>query len=160
MAISIAILLTISMGTSMILIPKASAHSPPWTEQSYAYVVGSPNPVGVGQVLQIYMWIDTPLGAVAGNDVRRANYMLTITAPDGTVTKQTWATVSDPTGIQSISILPMKPETTHSHLAILGKLTFGTPQILRTFQQLLLDFYHHTTFIMAIFTRRQRTNTI
>ena len=48
-AISIVILLTISMAASMILIPTANAHSPPWQIPTYAYVTAGPTPIGVGQ---------------------------------------------------------------------------------------------------------------
>ncbi len=55
---------------------------------SYAYLIVEPNPVGVGQTTYIAMIVDVPLpGASEANDIRRHNYQLTITAPDGT-TKQ------------------------------------------------------------------------
>jgi hypothetical protein len=104
-AIAIAVLLMLSMTASTILIASTSAHSPPWTIISYAYLTAAPNPVGVGQSVGIYMWVDTVLpGSSASpptpNDIRRSGYSLTITAPDGTATTQTWATVSDTTGIE------------------------------------------------------------
>ncbi len=115
MAILIAIFLTISMSASIILIPNATAHSPPWTYISWAYLTVAPNPVGIGQQVGVYMWVDHAMpgasqslqsagvgGETSGisNGIRRMGYQLTITAPDGTVSKQTWAVVSDSTGIQ------------------------------------------------------------
>jgi len=117
MAIIIALLLTLSIAASMTtIIPAASAHSPPWTYISWAYLTVAPNPVGIGQQVGVYMWVDHALpgasmsgssldqvgGATSGvsNGIRRENYQLTITAPDGKVTEQTWAIVTDPTGIQ------------------------------------------------------------
>ena len=84
MAILIISILMISMSASMILTPTANAHTPAWTIVSYAYLVASPNPVGIGQTTAIVMWIDTPMvGATVTNDVRRHDYTLTITKPDG-----------------------------------------------------------------------------
>ncbi len=107
MAILIALFLSISMSASMILIPTTSAHSPAWTIVSYAYIAVAPNPVGVGQTVEVAMWVDAPMiGAALGNPVRRSGYMLTITAPDGTNTTENWATCNDPTGIQSYLYTP------------------------------------------------------
>lgn len=75
--------------------------------KSYAFLAVEPDPVGVGQTTYIAMWIDTPLpGASESNDIRKHNYQLTITAPDGTVQTQSWAVVADTTGIQATSFTP------------------------------------------------------
>src|SRR5208337_5299576 len=106
MAILIAVILTFSMTASMTLIPSANAHSPAWKIPTYAYINAAPNPIGVGQTLLVYMWLDMVFGAAGGtvattgtngytasaallsNDYRFHNYELTIKAPDGTVTTQ------------------------------------------------------------------------
>jgi hypothetical protein len=107
MAILIAAILTLSMTASIILQPTVNAHTPPWTVVSYAYMIVAPNPVGVGQTVAVVMWIDCPLpGAVLGNGIRRANYMLTITKPDGKVSTQTWENITDPTGLQYYQYTP------------------------------------------------------
>ena len=59
--ISTAIFLIIAMTASMAFLPNADAHTPIWTFDSYAYLVASPNPVGVGQTVAVVMWIDGPL---------------------------------------------------------------------------------------------------
>lgn len=75
--------------------------------QSFAYLIVEPNPIGVGQTTYIAMMVDVPLpGSSEANDIRRHNYKLTITAPDGTVTTRTWAVVLDTTGVQSTSFTP------------------------------------------------------
>ncbi|MGA3289727.1 MAG: PQQ-binding-like beta-propeller repeat protein [Candidatus Bathyarchaeia archaeon] len=105
-AIAIAIFLMFSMTTSLTLIPSARAASAP-TITTYAYIAVFPNPVGVGQTATIDMWLSRVLpGAQPGNDVRWANYKLTITAPDGTNTSQTFGTVEDPTANQDYSFTP------------------------------------------------------
>jgi outer membrane protein assembly factor BamB len=103
----IALFLVLSIAIPMTTLSTSSAHTPSWDIISYAYVTSAPNPVGVGQTAYIYMWVDTPLnGAVVTNDVRRHDYTLTITQPDGTDKTQTWAVVQDTTGIQAYSFTP------------------------------------------------------
>ena len=74
---------------------------------SFAYLIVEPNPVGVGQTTYIAMIVDVPLpGASEANDIRRHNYQLIITAPDGTTQTKTWDRVADTTGAQSTSFTP------------------------------------------------------
>lgn len=107
LAILTALLLTVSITTSLILIPTANARTPPWTFVSYAYLVASPNPVGVGQTLAILMWVDAPLpGATVANNIRRHDYNLTITAPNGNVETTMWDVIDDTTGVQYFQYTP------------------------------------------------------
>ncbi len=124
LAISIAILLIISTGTSMNLFPKAIAHTPAWQIPTQAFIVAAPNPIGVGQQVHVYMWLAEVYGAAGGtsaaigtnastastgllaNNYRFLNYKLTITAPDGTVTTQTFAVITDTTSSQYTLFTP------------------------------------------------------
>ena len=124
LAISIALILVISMATSIMLVPNADAHTPGWNIPTYAYISSAPNPIGVGQETHIYMWLDAVYGAAGGataavgtnastssaaltaNFYRFHNYMLTITAPDGTKTTQTFATIIDTTSSQFTKFTP------------------------------------------------------
>jgi hypothetical protein len=107
MAILIVSILMISMSAVMVLSPPVNAHTPSWTIVSYAYLVASPNPVGVGQATAIVMWIDTPMvGATVSNDVRRHDYTLTITKPDGSNETKHWDVVSDSTSVQYLQYTP------------------------------------------------------
>ncbi len=75
--ISISIFLIMAMSTSLTLLPSIDAHTPPWTFDSYAYIIAQPNPVGVGQTIHVVFWIDAPLpGATVANDIRRHDYTL------------------------------------------------------------------------------------
>jgi hypothetical protein len=103
----IAVFLILSLAIPMMTISTATAHTPAWQIKSYAYVSAAPNPVGVGQTVYVYMWVDLPFtGALVTNDIRRHGYTLTTTLPDGTTTTQTWAVVQDTTGVQSYSFTP------------------------------------------------------
>jgi hypothetical protein len=107
MAIMIALFLTLSMSASMMLQSSVGAHSPPWITVSYAYLSVAPNPVGVGQTVDVCMWVDTAMPSAAlGNDIRRHDYTLTITKPDGTTLTQTWGIINDPTGVQFYTYAP------------------------------------------------------
>jgi outer membrane protein assembly factor BamB len=84
-AITIAILLTLSMSASTILLPSASAHTPPYNIPTWAYISVMPNPVGVGQEAFVNFWIDKaePTANGAYGD-RWQNFTVKVTHPDGT----------------------------------------------------------------------------
>ncbi|MBT0159410.1 PQQ-like beta-propeller repeat protein [Candidatus Bathyarchaeota archaeon A05DMB-2] len=106
-AAAIAMFLLSTFAISLVAIPTANAHDPPWTIISYAYIVPAPNPVGVGQQVAIVMWIDTPLpGSNVANNVRRHDYTLTITDPNGKVETQHWDVVDDTTSVQAYQYTP------------------------------------------------------
>ena len=65
------------------------------------------NPVGVGQTVAVVMWVDDALpGATVTNDVRRHDYSLAITSPDGQTQTQNWPVVSDSTSVQYYQFTP------------------------------------------------------
>jgi hypothetical protein len=124
LAISIALILVISMATSIILVPNTDAHTPGWSIPTHAYIVAVPDPIGVGQTVHVYMWLAEVYGAAGGttaiigtnastasasllaNNYRWHNFKLTITAPDGTISTQTFATISDTTSSQFTRFTP------------------------------------------------------
>jgi len=104
---TIALILLLTISATLVALPAANAHTPPWTIISYAYIVPAPNPVGVNQRVLIVMWVDTPMPrASVSNDIRRHDYKLTITKPDETKETMNWPTVSDTTSIQYVSYTP------------------------------------------------------
>jgi hypothetical protein len=123
-AIAIAIFFILSMTASITLIPTAIAHDPGWKIPAYAYIVAAPDPIGVGQVAHIYMWLAPVYGIAGGsnlavlgngstsssaslaNNYRFKNYNLTITAPDGHVTTQIFETIYDTTSNQFSTFVP------------------------------------------------------
>ena len=82
-AISIAMLLIISMGASMVLLPNAKAA--PSTVATYAFLNVGPNPIGIGQTEHVNMWVDKPTPTANGAyGDRWQNLKVTVTKPDGT----------------------------------------------------------------------------
>ena len=71
-----------------------------------------------------------------GNDYRFHNYKLTITAPDGTVTTQSYSVVTDPTSAQDYSFTPSQ---------------VGTYNFTFTFPGQDFNTYSHDTIIPAFF---------
>jgi hypothetical protein len=106
MAIILAILMVTSTAgaISTVTAHNTSTDTSTWKFPSYSYVVPAPDPIGVGQTGAIVMWVDYPLpGALVNNDIRRHNYTLTITKPDGTTESKYWARdtpAADTTGIE------------------------------------------------------------
>ena len=79
--IAIVILLTLSTAASISLV---NAHSPPWNIPTYAYIVVSPNPIGVGQTVNVNFWINAPPPTAAAQyGDRWSNLSVVITKPDG-----------------------------------------------------------------------------
>ncbi|MGA2682437.1 MAG: hypothetical protein ABSF44_11645 [Candidatus Bathyarchaeia archaeon] len=111
-AITIVTFFVLSMISSVAIIPSASAHTPAWQIPTFAFIQAVPNPVGIGQLATVYMWVNQiPDGAQLGNNIRFQNYQLTITAPDGSTIKQTFPIVHDTTSNQAYSFTPSQVGT-------------------------------------------------
>ena len=107
-AITIAILLIISMSASTAIIPRTSAHTPAWNIPTFAYVAAEPSVVGVGQTALIDMFLgNAPIPSSAiPNTYRYHNYQLIITGPNSTNIQQTFPTISDTTDNQVYYFTP------------------------------------------------------
>jgi len=106
MAILIALLLTFSMTASMMLIPNASAHTPPWKIQLFAFINVAPNPAGIGQTVTVGFWLNEPpmtAGTIYGD--RFQGMTVKVTKPDGT-TQTLGPFTSDDTGGTSAHYTP------------------------------------------------------
>jgi hypothetical protein len=110
---AIALLLISSFAISLVAMPAVNAHDPPWEFHTVAHVVPTVNPVGAGQTLYIYMWIDKiKPGSALENTIRMHDYNLTIVASDGTVVLQKiFATIQDTTSNQIYSWTPDEADT-------------------------------------------------
>jgi len=126
LAILIALILTISTGTSILMIPATSAHNPTWTITDGAYIAAAPSPIGVGQTLIITIWTAQPLpNSQIVNNIRKENYQLIITAPDGTNTTQSWAVVQNTGGEQTATFVPSQIGS-YTATFIFGGMTYPT----------------------------------
>jgi hypothetical protein len=87
MAVLIAALLTFSMTASMILIPSANAHTPPWNIPTIAFINVAPNPAGLGQTVTVGFWLNQPPPTANANyGDRWTGLTVLVTKPDGTTT--------------------------------------------------------------------------
>ena len=85
MYVTITAFLLLTMSTSLFFLPTISAHTPPWTISTYAFIEASPNPVGVGQTAYVNFWIDkVPPTAIGIWGTGWHNFALNVTKPDGT----------------------------------------------------------------------------
>jgi hypothetical protein len=130
-AISIVLLLMISIGTSMtISLPSAAAHTPPWSIATHAYISVSPNPVGVGQDVTVVVWLDKVIEGATGTDsIRFHNYQVTITKPDGTTSTIKWDTITDPTSSIYTTFTPDQVGTYTLNFTFPGQLYTSTEPI-------------------------------
>ncbi|TFH23039.1 hypothetical protein E4G67_03630 [Candidatus Bathyarchaeota archaeon] len=105
----VALFLICALTLTLVPFSPASA-ADPRQMTSYCYLNVEPNPVGVGQQTYISLWVDTPFAdANYDNPVRRHDYKLTITDPDGNVAlTQSWPVVEDTTGVTFTSFVPIK----------------------------------------------------
>ena len=79
-----ALILLLTFSGLLAIVPVASAHTPPWTISTYAYISAEPNPVGVGQTAYVNFWIDkVPPASVGNYGVHWHNMTITMTKPDG-----------------------------------------------------------------------------
>jgi len=81
---SVSLLLVLTIAATLVALPAANAHTPPWNVPTYAFIVASPNPVGVGQTAVVIFWLDKlpPTAAGAGGD-RWRNLKVEVTKPNG-----------------------------------------------------------------------------
>ena len=87
LGILIAVLLSVSMTASIVIIPNAEAHTPPWSVPTYSFLSVSPNPIGVGQTVNVNFWVNLPPPtASAQYGDRWHNMTVVVTKPDGTST--------------------------------------------------------------------------
>ena len=85
MAILIALILTISMSTSVILISTTSAHTPPWEIQLFAFCNVGPNPAQIGQSVTVGFWLnEPPMTAATIYGDRFGPFTVHVVKPDGT----------------------------------------------------------------------------
>ena len=125
MAIFVAAILTISTGASVILLPSANAHTPPWQIQLFAFINVAPNPIGIGQTATVAFWLNMPPPTADGPyGDRYGPYTITITKPDGT-TSTLGPFISDDTGGTSTHFTPSETGTYKFQMSFPGETLTG-----------------------------------
>ena len=127
MAILIALFLTMSMGASTIVVPTAIAHSPPLNIQLFAFCNVAPNPVGVGQSVNVGFWLNEPPMTASGPfGDRYGPFTVHVTLPDGTKTTLGPFT-SDDTGGTHTQYTPSEVGTYTFQMTYPGQVLTGQP---------------------------------
>ncbi len=81
---TIALLLIITISTSIAVLPEANAHSPQWTIPTWAYVVPAPLHCQLGTQMTFIMWLTLlPPSGLSTNDWNWRGLKLTLTKPSG-----------------------------------------------------------------------------
>ena len=99
-------ILTIPMVAT--IIPNANAHTPAWSLPTYAFINIAPAPIGVGQTVNVNMWLQVPPPTASGAyGDRWENLTVKVTHPDGTI-ETLGPFESDDTGGTSTRYTPSK----------------------------------------------------
>ena len=127
--IATALILVLTAASFMALIPVATAHIPAWTIPTYAYIVVSPNPIGINQPVYIVVWLHGAPPTAAGDAGDRwHDFNIEITKPNGDK-KKIGPLTSDPTGSTYASFTPDTVGTYTILFKYTGqKLTLVNPQ--------------------------------
>jgi outer membrane protein assembly factor BamB len=102
----IAIFLMLTMAVTIVALPVANAHTPPWKIPTYAYLTAAPSTIGVDQTTTLVYWLDKlpPTAAGVGGD-RWRNLQIEVTKPNGD--KETLGPFnSDPVGSGYVTYTP------------------------------------------------------
>ncbi len=102
---TIALILILSIPTIALIPLQVNAQQSTATLASNTYLAVSPNPIGVGQSVNIMFWLDNTPPQIYSNYYYGWNYTLSITKPDGT-TETKGPYESDPVGGCFISYIP------------------------------------------------------
>ena len=95
---TLALLLTIATVALVVFVQPVGAHTPPWEIPTYAYIQVFPSPIGVGQQLYIFTWLDKyPPTASGQYGDRWEDITITVWKPDGS-TEVLGPFTSDPVG--------------------------------------------------------------
>src|SRR4030042_2329592 len=99
-------ILTIPMAAT--IMPNANAHTPPWSLPTYAFINIAPAPIGVGQTVNVNLWLQVPPPTASGAyGDRWTDLTVKVTHPDG-APETLGPFTSDDTGGTSTRYTPSK----------------------------------------------------
>ena len=105
MSTLIALILMFTIAFTLVALPTANAHSPPWVIPTWTYISARPYLLGVGQQLLVVIWSNTVPPTAGGAYGDRFTFYVDVTKPDET--KQTLGPItSDPVGAAYTSYVP------------------------------------------------------
>jgi hypothetical protein len=81
--IAITIALILALTFTLVALPAARAHDPPWTKATWTYISVAPNPIGVNQEAIVVFWLDTLPQTASGAYGDRFRFFVDVTKPDG-----------------------------------------------------------------------------
>jgi hypothetical protein len=85
MLITVALIMILTFSALTAIIPLADAHTPAWNVPTYAYLSVAPNLVQANHYTQLVMFLNLAPPTAGGNGGDRwRNFMINVTAPDGT----------------------------------------------------------------------------
>jgi outer membrane protein assembly factor BamB len=83
-ATMIALFLAFTIALTLVALPTANAHTPPWQVPTYSFINVSPNPIGAGQTVNVNFWLNIPPPTASGQyGDRWTNMTVVITKPNG-----------------------------------------------------------------------------
>ncbi|MCW4006735.1 MAG: PQQ-like beta-propeller repeat protein [Candidatus Bathyarchaeota archaeon] len=124
---TLVLILLLTSSAFAVMMPTSTAHDPPWTIKTYAYMSASPNPIGVNQPALLVMWVnDYPITANGQYGDRWQNMEVTVTKPDGT-TETLGPFTSDPVGAAYTTYTPNQVGEYTFVFSWPGKLITGEP---------------------------------
>ena len=127
-AFAIALFLMATIAVTLVALPTANAHDPPWNKDTWIYVAVSPDPVGVNQQVLITWWTDLlPQTAQGDYGDRWHDVTITVTDPEGGKETLTQAE-SDPVGGGFFLYTPTKVGTYTLQAHFPGHTYTGEPQ--------------------------------
>jgi hypothetical protein len=95
--VTIALILVLTFSAIFVALPIASAHDPPWTIPTWAYISVTNDPIGVGQQEVIVFWPNQMPPTAQGAYGDRWTWTVEITKPDGSM-ETLGPLTSDPVG--------------------------------------------------------------
>jgi hypothetical protein len=120
-----ALFLMFAMTFSLVALPAANAHTPAWKIPTYAYINVAPDPVGVGQAVNVGFWLNQPPPTASGPyGDRWTNMTVTVTHPDGSK-ENLGSFTSDDTGGTHTSYVPTDTGTYTFQMVFSGETLAG-----------------------------------
>jgi outer membrane protein assembly factor BamB len=151
-AIAIALFLMATIAVTLIVLPSANAHDPPWEYVTYCYVAPSPPVVGVNQEMLIQVWLNALPPTAAGASGDRWYFWVDVTLPNGEteILGGTEGIKSDPVGGCFIWYTPTQIGTYKIVARFPGQTITGIPN--RETHSSVGDIYDGSTSKPAYFT--------